>query len=226
MKLYHGTSKQALEGILKEGILPRKEGVGNWEKYPSSPKMVYLTVAYPFYFGLVHASKSEEIVVLEIDSDLLATSKLYPDEDYLSQVRSDIGNHHKYMKDIEKHKMEWSDSLEHLGNVSYKGIVSVEAITRYCIFRHRDRVSLTTMFLDPTICIMNYKFVGTKYKQMVEWMFGDREGLPMNEDFLRMEDLGGSVKKFLSIERKWKEAESKNRSGIVIVNVKKDLNHA
>ncbi len=90
MKLYHGTSKQALEGILKEGILPRKEGVCNWEKYPSSPKMVYLTVAYPFYFGLVHASKSEEIVVLEIDSDLLATSKLYPDEDYLSQVRSDI----------------------------------------------------------------------------------------------------------------------------------------
>jgi hypothetical protein len=52
MRFYHGTSARRLTTILKDGIRPRLKTASNWEKMPSRPDMVYLTVAYPLYFAM------------------------------------------------------------------------------------------------------------------------------------------------------------------------------
>jgi hypothetical protein len=54
MKLYHGCSFENLRSIMTTGLHPRLEKKSNWKKAPSRPDMVYLTVAYPFYFALSH----------------------------------------------------------------------------------------------------------------------------------------------------------------------------
>jgi hypothetical protein len=54
MKLYHGCSANDLLSIMTNGLCPRSDKKSNWKKNPSRPDMVYLTVAYPFYFALCH----------------------------------------------------------------------------------------------------------------------------------------------------------------------------
>ena len=53
MKLYHGCSLEN-RAIFTGGLCPRGEKTSNWKKAPSRSDMVYLTIAYPFYFALSH----------------------------------------------------------------------------------------------------------------------------------------------------------------------------
>ena len=184
MKLYHGTSSRLLQDILAKGIRPRGRRAGNWTDYPSRSDMVYLTTAYPLYFAIHAARKDEKSLILEIDTNLLDETKLYPDEDFLALVT--IHHHpemilstaHNYIRRrLGQWQHLWATSIEGMGNCCYKGIIPPGAITRYCLF-DSTRTTIAMMGMDPSISILNYTFCKHKYFGLVAWLFGDQPILP------------------------------------------------
>lgn len=181
MKVYHGTCASNLDSILKNGIKPRGRKKGNWESYPSKKDMVYLTVAYAPYFAICSCEKSQTALILEIDLSLLDEDKLYPDEDFVAQVlayqnNTDIDTYHDHVSNnLDLFKSCYQDSLDGLGNISYKGTVPSSSITRYCLVDVKERKDISLMCLDPSISLMNYKFCGNRYRSIISWLFGDRE---------------------------------------------------
>lgn len=184
MKLYHGTSEGSAKKALEEGIKPRaitrKEG--NWSHFISSnPAHVYLTVAYAPYFALCSTRKEENLAVLEVDTDLLQEDCLRPDEDFLEQATRGNPNmlphlpmkdrtmwFRKHLKDFASH---WKDSLKGLGTCSHKGVVPPQAITRASAFSLEGwKLNLC---IDPSICLVNFRVCGDRYKAFTKWAIGD-----------------------------------------------------
>src|ERR1700684_841156 len=83
MKLYHGCSAKDLPSIMNKGLSPRRDNQSNWKKNPSRPDMVYLTVAYPFYYALCQEGFAG---VVEIDARGLDRRRFFPDEDFLTNA--------------------------------------------------------------------------------------------------------------------------------------------
>src|SRR5208282_4351454 len=81
MKLYHGCSAKDLRSIMTNGLCPRQDKQSNWERNPSRPDMVYLTVAYPFWYALCHDGLAG---VIEIEARGLDRNRFFPDEDFLT----------------------------------------------------------------------------------------------------------------------------------------------
>lgn len=227
MKLYHGCSFKHLRSILTKGIHPRLDKESNWSKAPSRPDMVYLTVAYPFYFAL---NGSDRAAVVEIDTKGLDRKQFFPDEDFLSnalaqhsgeelekvhaEVRIMLGTYQRY----------WRDSIRFLGNCCYQGVIPQQCITRYCVFDPVVRPELAAEMNEPLINLSNFAVMGQFYRHLVSWMFDDRKILPMIAD--AKEQIGSiqtssmpadylaAAKERLAL---WKR-ESRNRTGIEVWN--------
>lgn len=121
MHLYHGTSTEHLESILRDGIQPRQvTGLpSNWERdVPTMPGYVWLTAAYAVYYAVEAAREGHDAVILRVDWDRL---KLFPDEDFIAGHTSD--NTRESWKserariDPADYKELWALSLERSGNV-------------------------------------------------------------------------------------------------------------
>ena len=181
MKLYHGTSFKHLEKILKIGIAPRFRRKTVWPDNPSRKDMVYLTTAYPFYFAQSAAMDKSKLVVFETNSDNLNNDRIFPDEDFIYQQLK-IQKQELPLEDIrdmiDGWQIYWKDSIKGLGNCAYQGLITTSSITRYCIADLSERSTLTMNILDPSISLMNYKFMGEYYRQLVAWFFGDVNELP------------------------------------------------
>ena len=184
MKLYHGCAGQDLPSIMTDGLRPRGDMQSNWVKNPSHPDMVYLTVAYPFYFALCHEGLAG---VVEIEARGLDRERFLPDEDFLTNA---ITMHDG--QELDSYRQEdiwatlhtygdyWKESLRFQGNCCYRGTISPNYITRSCIFDPKARPELAAeMSDDPCINLVNYSTKGKSYRQLVAWMFGDRKVLPM-----------------------------------------------
>ena len=213
VKLYHGTSASSLKSALKNGLRPRNNRDSNWENNPSHPDMVYLSTAYPFYFGCLSRS-SKRLVVFEIDGDVLDKNCFYPDEDFITELlhrhegrelRPEEKGEVRVM--IRKYQDQWRNSLRFLGNCAYRGIIPPSAITRYCLFTPAARPHITAELIDPCISIMNFEVQGGYFKKVVAWMFGDRTLLPMVSESETAE------------ERKMWLEQSKDRTGIEVVDI-------
>lgn len=186
MKLYHGCSVDNLRSILVNGLCPRFERKSNWKKAPSRPDMVYLTVAYPFYFALSHKGFA---AVVEIDTQGLSRKHFFPDEDFIALLLSrqevkELDAFQGTSRDsLEAYQDRWRLSLGLLGNCCYQGIIPPECITRYCLFDPKARPDLAAeMRDDPLVNLTNYAAMGQSYRRLVAWMFGDRKVLPMVAD--------------------------------------------
>jgi len=218
MKIYHGTTSLNLNKILKKGLIPRGKKKSNWEEFPSRHDLVYVSQSYPFYFG-INSVKSEPVLVVEIDLEKLDKSLLLPDEDYISQAMSKKAEikdiHIKIRDNIEMWQRCWEASLNGIGNCSYKGTIPVSAITRYCLFDFKIRPHVACAMLDPSISIMNYCFLGSKYRSIVSWMFGDSE--TMESEFYKF-DLK-STDEFAKERREHWNKECSDRTGITIHNL-------
>lgn len=223
MKVYHGTSLNCLPSILKNGIIPRGDDESNWPDNVSHPEMIYLTIAYPFYFAHIAAQEHKsKPVVIEIDMDFLSERNLFPDEDFIFQglpkdqkmELSDI------RENIDCFQQYFQASIDNLSNFCYRGIVPIESITRTCQVNFGSRSFLWMEVMDPTITIMNYRFVGQKYRDLIAWFFGDKKELPgvaRSKEFLKsIPDNKKEMEKALKL---WKK-ESKNRDGIEVKNIK------
>ena len=93
MKLYHGTAALLLPQILREGLRPRSEtGRRATHSTPSNRDRVYLTDTFAVRYALnkAVADRSEKAAIVEVDLSALDCSRMYPDEDYLSEVIEDL----------------------------------------------------------------------------------------------------------------------------------------
>jgi hypothetical protein len=225
MKLYHGCSAKDLRSIMVNGLCPRMDKNSNWKKNPSRPDMVYLTVAYPFYFALCHDGLAG---VLEIDPRGLDRKRFFPDEDFLTNLfvlrdgkelnRREQG---RIRVMLHTYGQYWRDSLRFQGNCCYQGTIPPHCISRYCIFNPKARPALAAELSgDPSINVTNYSIKGKAYRQLVAWMFGDRKVLPMvaeAKEHVEVMQRSPANAEYLQDAPKWLalwRKESRDRTGI------------
>lgn len=223
MLLYHGTSLSRWEKIKENGLLPRKNGSeSNWtHTVESNADTVYLTDAYAMYFSLQCIQKVDKnfdhAVIIEVNTSKLDSKKLVADEDALEQASRNtpggdglprnmtMEDRTRYYRNLTKqyasHGYDHNWSLKILGTCGYMGKIPVKAITRIAIVDLSVQKQMS-VFLDPSISLMNYKFIGAKYRILNAMVFGDSPK-PEDLEFLNMMGMG-------------REVEAFNRNGIVI----------
>jgi len=218
MLLYHGTSAAYLESILKEGLKPRSVTKNsNYQLHPSREDCVYLTDAYAPYFAAVASDKHGKWLLVEVD---VSIEDLLPDEDFIEQATRGIKGHlhdlsmlerTKYYRDkLENYAHHAHDSLKGLGTVAIKGGVPAASITRVSEFDPESNNYIVMTALDPSISILNYKFMGSKYRALNRWFF---------EDDVTPVDIQGEVLSFQSEEQIREQALAlAKRSGLKITN--------
>jgi hypothetical protein len=202
MKLYHGTAERRLPTILSQGLQPRGRRRGNWQhSILSSPDAVYLTQAYALYYAWQATDtkdKADRLAVLEIDTDKLDPDLFAPDEDWLEQVsRKQNGpgvapidkpmryRTKWYRQRLMNYAPHWQDSLAGLGNATYHGTIPASAITRIAFVDQKTNADLVmSAGMDPTISLMNYHFVGGRYRAAMKRLFG--ETVEEEDDFARI----------------------------------------
>jgi hypothetical protein len=188
VKLYHGTTERLVPEILKSGIKPRGKSSGNWtHSVESNPDAVYLTNAYALYFAGNAAKEKERLAVVEIDSTKLNLFLLSPDEDFLEQASrkqnepglAPTNKSMKYRTRWYRRRLAdfwtmWMSSLENLGTCTYRGIIPAAAITRIAYIDHETYMQLIMYGgIDPMINLMNYKLMGTRYRNSIKRLFHD-----------------------------------------------------
>ena len=185
---------------------------------------MYLTSAYAPYFAMNCVEVGEDMALLiEVDTGSLDTGSMLPDEDFITQAIVKVNNEtipdiHMSVRDTLENWSEFAaDSVRLMGNIAYRGVVPASAITRYCLFDPKEQAALAWAACDPTISLLNYRFCGEKYRQMIAWLFGDRSdwqiGHGDNEQFFAMMD---------KMQPGYSEGcrqQFQNRSGINVIEV-------
>ena len=241
MKLYHGTSIKNLESILANGLRPRGDSPGHWEDYPSRPDMVYLTTAYPFFFGLntrdddKTGTTRHTKLVIEIESTQLDQDLLYPDEDFVVQLfayhlQKSLSEIHDAMRarlidisqayddsDTSQSVLAWEESINALTTCCYRGTIPRKAMTRYCVFDPTLRPLLTAMTYNEGPHLAGPHDL---HRQLTQWMFGNRRKLPRFIPTAFINDMGDDSRRFAPYLRhpNFKQ-EEKCRKGITIVTL-------
>lgn len=168
---------------------------GQWgSTVESNPDLVYLTTAYAPYFAQQAAVAGERWAIIEVDTDRLKELYFLPDEDFMEQATRDpestkmcadtVGCEDLPELDNMKDRTEWfRDNLDafahcwrasvaNLGNCAYDGKIPPEAITKIVLFDPKSNSNIA-MCIDPCITLMNYKFVGGKYRATTRWFVGE-----------------------------------------------------
>lgn len=223
MRLYHGTNEANLSKIKLHGLRPRQRRKSQWKEYPSRPDMVYLTTAYALYFALNSKGKSR-YMILEIESDELDQNKFFPDEDFIAQKlawqeKAKLSDIHLDIRDnLEAYQQYWQDSIDGLGNCCYKGTIPFSAIKRICFLEPNTRMYIEIMAVDPAISILNYTLLGSKYRGLLAWLFGEQELLPgsFSDSFYSIPIEENPMKEIMEKEMEHRKKESSDRSGIEI----------
>ena len=178
--LYHGTTTKHLKSILRNGLRPRGRRKSNWDHYPSRGDMVYLTTAYAPYFAVTQLDEGEQGVIVEVATNKLNATSLYPDEDFIAQAlahqwKMPLGIVHKRVRrTLHNYQHHTADSVQALGNAAHKGEIPLGAITRYATIDGDAQSYLFWIALDPCISLLNYRFMGPKYRSIIAWIMGDR----------------------------------------------------
>lgn len=219
--LYHGTRVLEFADIREKGIEPRGEKESNWQEYPSHPDLVYLTTAYACYFAycsLKEADLENVLLILEVDESKLDEWNMRPDEDWVARrfssntLASMRDKQNAALANIDLYAGYWRDCLDELGNCSHRGVIPVSALTRWATFDASRRTELSMTILDPTITEMNYKILGSFYRGLIAWIFGDEKELPhLKKDNVQ----GAAICTSSKIRDFWAE-QSEDRSGIVV----------
>lgn len=191
MKLYHGTNAAYIDSILANGITPRGKGNtrSNWDHtVKSKAGHVYLTSSYAFYFAHCSVKDLEtgKGAVIELELTEADKAKLYPDEDFIAQVqdrqsdslhRPTLIQRTKRVK-LDDFKQSWPLSLQHMGNVSYRGVVPPDRIKRIAVIDTRARMDLVMGYGDNIVSVLAYAVMRPTYEGFTNWLFGDNKLLP------------------------------------------------
>ncbi|MGW8177298.1 MAG: hypothetical protein ACWGQW_00655, partial [bacterium] len=106
---------------------------------------------------------------------------LLPDEDFLEQATrgrslcplTDMNERTAWFRErLESFWHHAEDSLDALGNAAHPGKIPASAITRVVLFDASKAPFLATMALDPSISILNYRFMSGKYVALTRALMG------------------------------------------------------
>lgn len=196
MRLYHGTSASVGKIALEHGLHPRssheEEGKGNWESIPSNPECVYLTTAYAAYFAInAMGDNDTEMAIIEVESDDLDPDGFRPDEDFMEQASRDavlkgegfegllecgdsmIKRTEWFRDNGWKFQHMWEESVRGLGNCCYEGSIDASGILRVSFVETQKAGSMIMTAMDPTITLLNYQILGSKYRALTQWFMGE-----------------------------------------------------
>lgn len=193
--LCHGTSEGAAMAAMRDGLRPRAETghQGNWKhtQCPSNHNAVYLTDAYPLFFGwnAVQDGSKERVAIIELDIEEIDTSMLIPDEDFLEQAsrgeeipEDDLfeelrtaGNsmgartafYRKYAWMWQEH---WFRSMQAIGTCAHMDAIDARAIKRVALVDIAKRPDLGMVAGDPQVSMVNYQFCGPRYRALTRWL--------------------------------------------------------
>lgn len=237
MKLYHGTTDRIAKKALKKGLLPRAiTGRSQWKHtVESNPECVYLTDAYPLYFSVNACDmdfKHTHPAIIEIDTDKLDESNLYPDEDVLAQAlkgQDDLPKDwtlnqrsHFYRTFMTNYKDgAWRESLKAMGTCAYLGSIPPEAITRIAIIDNKKQAALCWTAMDASISIMNYKFMQGKYRALTNWIFGNPIDYSSDAQYGDLSHFDENVRKAFTVKGLIENFEESGRDGIEILATQK-----
>ncbi|MNR71269.1 hypothetical protein D3C71_18840 [compost metagenome] len=177
----HGTRAGALAEIARHGLRPRQhmDSLGNWVDNPSAAHMVYLTTAYALHYAAA-TEGAGLVTILQVDQRQLAQNCVFADEDSYAQSRV-AGFEELEARSLEERVSFWRDrldmtdpqvSLRVLGNVTYKGIIPAEAVTRVRLLAEKEARALTLRISDPVVSPENFKLLGGCNQRFVKWLLG------------------------------------------------------
>lgn len=182
MRLYHGTSERHVESILKNGLCTRAVTgeANNFLECPSHDDCVYVTTCYAPYFAGVAAGKAKDrwaVVELEVEEE-----DLLPDEDFLEQAtrhhaddpRSKLSMVERtayFRENLFDYAPYALDSLSNLGTAAVPDGVPITNILRISLFTPTRNNYVWSMAMDPTISLMNHRFLSARYKELTRWFF-------------------------------------------------------
>lgn len=191
MKVYHGTALSNLPAILKKGLAPRKHKVkSNWKhSIESNPDTVYFTDAYALYFALnamrIDNGKDDKAVLIEVDTDDLP-GLLVPDEDALEQAgRNQDGlppsmdmiartrHYRKMTRRFAETDLDFFWSMQTLGTGGHIGVVPSSCFRRIAVIDVQKDAEVAWAFMDASVSVMNYRFIGAKFRLLTKLIFGD-----------------------------------------------------
>lgn len=216
MLVYHGTSLAKFQSIKKKGLTPRgSKKKSNWtHTIESNPDTIYFSDAYAMYFGLnamnVDRGKDDSVVIIEVDTDDLPGA-LVADEDALEQVSrrqdglpADLGmidrtRHYRAMvREYADHGYGFEWSMKTLGTGGHIGAIPPEYFRRIAVIDVQKSTELAFAFMDCQVSVMNYRFVGARYRSLSRMIFGEP---PHKDDYdqlcqlpLTMPPLGDGIK--------------------------------
>jgi len=188
MKLYHGTSADVARRAPSEGLAPRAvtRRKSNW-RIGSTDQLVYLTSTYALHFAFNATSEGERWGVVEVDTDRLDQSLMYPDEDFLEQISRGVHTRHTapptkvdiqertlwYRERLLEYQPLWQDSLDNLGCIGYRGKMPGSAVTRVSLYDPESNPTVTGMAIDGMVLVANYRVCGDMHRALTEWVMGD-----------------------------------------------------
>jgi hypothetical protein len=243
VKLYHGTTAAIATAALRDGLLPRRASgnPGHWcHSVSSSPDRVYLTRAYAAYFAMAASEKlMDHWGIVEIDTRMLDDALLVPDEDWVEQASrgqtlggmfseldaiSDMVKRTAWIRDhMGLFGHLWDQSVKMLGNAAFEGEIEPAAITRVAIFEPDSNPMIVQAALDPSISILNYQIIGSKYRALTDWLMGEH---------VTAEQWLGEFSRLHLLDGSWEEMAAKinehlcKRSGLSIIDNRRDENDA
>lgn len=223
-RLYHGTSEEHLDSILKNGLQPRGDRHSNWEGQPSRTDCVYLTTNQGF--GAARStSNSSRIVVFEIPLIFIPFDEFLPDEDFIADYRAgnEAGSatYHDLIgpvrDELEDYRHHWGDSLCLMGTVAHQGEILPSNISRYCVVDCSKRPALPGGRLKSSM----FEFQLNREKDDINtaWFFGDE---PELHQAVVMRECVKDGFDFAPQLECWQK-KSQDRSGIEVVDVNPDL---
>jgi hypothetical protein len=131
------------------------------------------------------AEQNSRWLVLEVDTDLLDSFRLRPDEDWIawclnvtcpddSLEKRQRSAHHLLQHNLAVRHL-WGESLLAQGTCGHAGMISAKAIRRYATLdpTTKEQVGLMLKALDPSITVLNYRLMGEFYRTLTAWFFGD-----------------------------------------------------
>ncbi len=188
MKLYHGTSSDHLDSILKHGLQPRGQKKGNWKEFPSRPDMVYLTTTFAPYFATMSGGNP---LIVEIDLEQLDKCFLYPDEDYISalcKAAKQKISHETIRQKLWRWQQKWTESVEMMGNCCYKGTIPPSAFTRYVKWDHQKLSGLSAMIAKQTVNVSEHLLLKPFRIGLIAWFFGDEPMMYRDPEYQPLTD--------------------------------------
>lgn len=227
MNVYHGTSSAYLIAILARGIVPRGHRPGQWKKFPSRPDHVYLSTAYAGYFAInATLGNGGKAMLLEVKLDWLDEDRLYPDEDFIQETQRSLGDkaaNAQIKHRIGRYQPYWRTSLEQMGNISHRGTVPPNAITRYALLDPDARPAIAERLLHPEVSALNYTAMASFYRGTLAWLFGDQPAMPTDgwsQQILMFAEEGPACAELREVAQKrasFMAEESQDRTGIEVV---------